>query len=113
MLLGIAVHSYEQNAVNLPGSLAWLACSMTRFHTEPAISGDISALTGGPGTSVLIAYSATRVISSLVLSLMTSGAAAGILLTGDPGSFASWITPAYSEWSVTPAQSSGVTIFTS
>ena len=55
MLLGIAVHSYEQNAVNLPGSFAWLACSMTRFHTEPAISGDISALTGGPGTSVLIA----------------------------------------------------------
>ncbi len=55
MLCGIAVHSYEQNAVNLPGSLAWLACSTTRFHTAPAISGDISALTGGPGTSVLIA----------------------------------------------------------
>ena len=89
MLLGIAVHSYEQNAVNLPGSFAWLACSMTRFHTEPAISGDISALTGGPGTRVWMAYNATRVISSLVLALRTNGAAAGILLTGEPGSFAS------------------------
>jgi hypothetical protein len=35
------------------------------------------------------------------------------LLTADPGSFARLTTPAYSEWSVTPAQSSGVSIFTS
>src|SRR5262245_19660752 len=83
------------------------------FHTFPAISGDISALTGGPGTSTLIAYSATRSISSFVLAFSTRGAACGILLTGDPGSLASCTTPAYSEWSVTPAQSSGVSILMS
>ena len=55
MLFGIEVHSYEQNAVNFPGWFAWLASSMFFFQTAPAISGDISALTGGPGTSVLIA----------------------------------------------------------
>ena len=73
MLFGIDVHSYEQNAVNLPGSLAWLANSMFRFQTVPAISGDISALTGGPGTSVWTAYSETRFISSVVLALRISG----------------------------------------
>src|SRR5215831_8380760 len=68
MLFGIEVHSYEQNAVNLPGLLACSASSTLRFQTEPAISGAISALTGGPPIRVLIAYRATRVISSLVLA---------------------------------------------
>ena len=49
MLFGIDVHSYEQNAVNLPGSLAWLASSTSRFHTVPAISGDIERLDRRPG----------------------------------------------------------------
>ena len=99
--------------MNFPGSLAWSASSTFRFQTAPAISGDISALTGGPGASVLMAYSATRSISSLVLAFRISGCAAGILLTAEPGSFARLTTPAYSEWSVTPAQSSGVSILTS
>ena len=110
---GIAVHSYEQNAVNLPGTLAWLASSTFFFQTLPEISGDLSAGTGGPDASTLIAYNATRTISSLVFAFSTSGSASGIFATGLPGSFASWTTPAYSEWSVTPAQSSGVSIFTS
>ncbi len=41
--------------MNLPGWFAWLARSMFFFQTAPAISGDISALIGGPGTNVLIA----------------------------------------------------------
>ena len=97
MLFGIAVHSYEQKAVNFPGWFAWLASSMFFFQTEPAISGDMSALTGGPGTSVLMAYSATLSISSFVLAFRMRGCAWGILLTGDLGSFASFMTPAYSE----------------
>src|SRR5262249_16776850 len=36
----------------------------------------------------------------------------GSLLIGELGSFASRVTPTYSEWSVTPAKSSGVSIFT-
>src|SRR5262245_57078053 len=64
MLLGIEVHSYEQNAVNFPGSFAWLARSTFRFQTVPATSGAIRALTGGPDARTLIAYRATLVISS-------------------------------------------------
>ena len=79
MLFGIEVHSYEQNAVNFPGSFAWSASSTFRFQTVPAISGDISALTGGPATSVLMAYSATRSISSFVLAFRISGCACGDL----------------------------------
>src|SRR6266496_3483069 len=88
MLFGIDVHSYEQNAVNFPGSFAWSASSTLRFQTVPAISGDMSVLTGGPETRTLIAYSATRSISSFVRAFRNSGAAAGILLTAEPGSFA-------------------------
>ena len=56
-----------------------------------------------------------RCISSAggLSGLMISGCAAGSLLTGDLGSFANLITPTYSEWSVTPAQSSGVSILIS
>ena len=54
-----------------------------------------------------------RCLSSGVSAFMMSGCAAGSLLTGDLGSLANLITPTYSEWSVTPAQSSGVTILTS
>src|SRR5262250_1319186 len=75
MLLGIDVHSYEQNAVNFPGKLASLAISTTRFHTAPVISGLSSAGTGGPEARTLMAYSATRVISSFVLALRISGCA--------------------------------------
>ncbi len=55
MLFGIEVHSYEQNAVNFPGSFACSASATFRFQTVPAISGCMSALTGGPATRVLIA----------------------------------------------------------
>src|SRR5215468_4946332 len=113
MLFGIEVHSYEQKAVNFPGSFAWSASATLRFQTVPAISGAMSALTGGPAIRVLMAYRATLVISSFVLALRIRGCAAGSLLTAEPGSFARLTTPAYSEWSVTPAQSSGVSIFTS
>ncbi len=46
-------------------------------------------------------------------SCTTSFEATGSLLIGELGSLASRTTPAYSEWSVTPIQSSGVVIFTS
>lgn len=42
---------------------------------------------------------------------MINGCAAGSLLIAELGSFASRVTPTYSEWSVTPAQSSGVSDF--
>ncbi len=99
--------------MNFPGSFAWSASATFRFQTVPAISGAMSALTGGPLARVLMAYRATRSISSFVLAFRISGCASGILLTAEPGSFARLTTPAYSEWSVTPAQSSGVSIFTS
>ena len=83
--------------MNFPGWFAWLASSMFFFQTEPAIYGDMSVLTGGPGTSVLMAYNATLSISSFVLAFKMRGAAWGILLTGDFGSLASCMTPAYSE----------------
>ena len=41
--------------MNFPGSFALSASSTFCFQTVPAISGDISALTGGPATSMLIA----------------------------------------------------------
>src|SRR5215470_17328263 len=69
LLLGIDVHSYEQNAVNLPGSFAWFASSTFFFHTAPVISEDISDLIGAPGSMTLMAYRATRVISSSVFAL--------------------------------------------
>src|SRR5262245_34766366 len=43
---GVDVHSYEQNAVNLPGWLAASAASLLSFQTVPAISGDTSSLIG-------------------------------------------------------------------
>jgi hypothetical protein len=49
----------------------------------------------------------------LVLAFRIRGWASGSLLTEEPGSLARLTTPAYSEWSVTPAQSSGVSILTS
>ncbi len=115
MLLGIAVHSYEQNAVNFPGWFALSASAMFSFQTVLATSGDISALTGGPPIRTLTPYSKMRCTSSAagLSGLIFSGCAAESLLIGDAGSLASFITPTYSEWSVTPAQSSGVSILTS
>lgn len=46
-------------------------------------------------------------------SLTLSCEAIGSLLIDEVGSLESRTTPAYSEWSVTPIQSSGVVIFTS
>ena len=74
----------------------------------PATSGDINAFTGGPPISTLTPYTKIRSTSAGVSALMINGCAAGSLLIGEVGSFASLITPTYSEWSVTPAQSSGV-----
>src|SRR6185369_8303734 len=48
MLFGIDVHSYEQKALNFPGSFALSARSTFCFQIVPATSGDISAFTGGP-----------------------------------------------------------------
>src|SRR5262245_18994117 len=39
LLFGVEVHSYEQNAVNLPGSFAASAIATLSFHTVPATSG--------------------------------------------------------------------------
>ena len=49
----------------------------------------------------------------LLGSLRISGCASGSLLSADPGVFASFVTPTYSEWSVTPMKSSGVSILMS
>ena len=49
--------------MNLPGSLALSASAMFCFQTVPAISGDISALTGGPPISTLTPYRKIRCIS--------------------------------------------------
>ena len=46
-LLGAEVHSYEQNAVNLPGWLFSSASFTFSFQIEPATSGLMKALTGG------------------------------------------------------------------
>lgn len=97
MLFGIEVHSYEQKAVNSPGWFAASASATFRFQTVPAISGAISALTGGPLARVLMAYRATRSISSFVRAFRISCCASGIVLTAEPGSFARFTTPAYSE----------------
>ena len=64
MLLGIAVHSYEQKAVNFPGWFAFSASATFSFQTVPATSGDISALTGGPPIRTRTPYSKMRCTSS-------------------------------------------------
>ena len=46
-LSGIDVHSYEQNAVNLPGWLFASAILTFSFQIVPAISGVMNALIGG------------------------------------------------------------------
>ncbi len=99
--------------MNLPGWFALSASSTFCFQTVPATSGDMSALTGGPPIRTLTPYTKIRCISAGVSAFMIRGCAAGSLLIGELGSFASLITPTYSEWSVTPAQSSGVSILTS
>ena len=101
--------------MNFPGWFAFSASATFSFQTVPATSGDISALTGGPPIRTRTPYSKMRCTSSAagLSGLILNGCAAGSLLIGDVGSFASLITPTYSEWSVTPAQSSGVSIFTS
>ena len=97
----------------MPGSFAWSARATFCFQAVPATSGDMSDFTGGPPMRTLTPYTKIRSISAGVSAFMISGCAAGSLLIGELGSFASLITPTYSEWSVTPAQSSGVSILIS
>ncbi len=78
---GIDVHSYEQNAVNLPGLFCSSAIWTFSFHTVAVIFGSISAFTGAPELS-LSRYEKTRFCSSwLVGSFMIIGCAAGSVLT--------------------------------
>src|SRR5262245_24941608 len=113
MLFGIEVHSYEQNAVNFPGSFAFCASAMFSFHTVAATSGDINDLTGSLPIMLFNTYKKTLLRASTESFSRISGFAAGSLLIGELGSFAIFVTPTYSEWSVTPAQSSGVSILMS
>jgi len=53
--------------VNLPGWLAFSASSTFCFQTVPAISGDMSAFTGGPPIRTLTPYTKIRSISAWVL----------------------------------------------
>ncbi len=51
-----------------------------------------------------------RLLGLLLGSFMIIGCASGILLTKLPGVLACLVTPTYSEWSVTPMKSIGVSI---
>ena len=80
-LSGIDVHSYEQNAVNLPGLFCSSAILTFSFHTVDVIFGSMNAFTGAPAPS-LSRYEKTRFCSSeLVGSFMIIGCASGSLLT--------------------------------
>src|ERR1035438_5655118 len=104
------VHSYEQNAVNLPGWLFASAMLTFFFQMEPATAGLMNAFTGAP------LFRPTRYVKARWISagsfgfFRMRGCASGILLTADPGVFASAVIPTYSEWSVTPMKSIGVSI---
>src|SRR5208282_2373477 len=107
------VYSYEQNAVNLPGWLFSLAIFMLSCQIEPATSGLMNALIGGR----LVRESRYRKTfcssAELLGSLRIKGCASGSLLIAEPGVFACLVTPTYSEWSVTPMKSIGVSILMS
>ena len=78
---GIDVHSYEQNAVNLPGLFCSSAILTFSFHTVAVIFGSMSAFTGAPALS-LSRYEKTRFCSSLLFgSFMIMGCASGSVLT--------------------------------
>ena len=78
---GIDVHSYEQNAVNLPGLFCSSAIWTFSFHTVAVIFGSMNAFTGAPASS-LSRYEKTRFCSSLLVgSFMIIGCASGSLLT--------------------------------
>ena len=107
------VHSYEQNAVNLPGWLAASAIWLFSLQMGPVISGVMSAATGGRDMSVTSDTKARCCCSLLVGSVMMRPCVSGSLLTGELGVFAILVMPTYSEWSVTPIKSSGVSILMS
>jgi hypothetical protein len=79
-LPGIDVHSYEQNAVNLPGLFCSLAIWTLSFHTVAVIFGSMNAFTGAPEPS-LSRYEKIRFCSSWLVSFMIIGCAAGSVLT--------------------------------
>src|SRR5262245_37866545 len=112
-LSGIDVHSYEQNAVNLPGLLLASATLTLSFQIVPAICGLMKALTGGWLVSESRYRKTLFCSASLLGSCRIMGCASGILLIAEPGVLASFVTPTYSEWSVTPMKSIGVSILMS
>src|SRR5271167_373972 len=104
------VYSYEQNAVNLPGWLFSSAILTFSFQIVPATAGLMNALIGGLLVRETRYMKTCRTSCGLFGSFTISPCASGILLTADPGVLASLVMPTYSEWSVTPIQSSGVSI---
>ncbi len=99
--------------MNLPGWLFSSAIFTFSFQIVPATSGVMKALMGG----LLVSerrYRKTFCCSSELLgSFMIKGCDSGSLATYEPGVFASLVTPTYSEWSVTPMKSIGVSILMS
>ena len=112
-IVGLEVYSYEQKAVNLPGWLFSSAIFTFSFQMVPATCGLMRALIGG----LLVSESRYRKTfccsAALFGSFMIRGCASGILLIAEPGVLASLVTPTYSEWSVTPMKSIGVSILMS
>src|SRR5439155_25200779 len=104
------VYSYEQKAVNLPGWLFSSAILTFSFQIVPATSGVMKALTGGALARLRRYRKAAWTCAGLFWSWIIRPCASGILLTADPGVLASLVTPTYSEWSVTPMKSIGVSI---
>src|SRR3974377_2452508 len=107
------VHSYEQKAVNLPGWLFSSAALLFSLQTVLATFSLISSLFGGPLMSLSTARKTPCTSAGLLGSLKINGWAAGSLLVYEPGVFACFVTPTYSEWSVTPMKSNGVSMWMS
>ena len=82
--------------MNLPGSLALSASPTFCSQTVSAISGLMSAATGGPPTSFVSVKEHSLNLFGAV-GLHDQVCAAGSLLIGEPGSLANFITPTYSE----------------
>src|SRR5262245_35320845 len=94
-LFGIDVHSYEQNAVNLPGLLYLSAIALFCCQTVPATFGSVNSLIGSCLAMEPARNWKTFCTSSGVFAL--SFAAIGSLLIGELGSFTRLSMPAYSE----------------
>ena len=86
---------------------------MFSFQIGPVTSGFMSSLMGGCENKLTIVRKARCCCSLLLGSVMIRPWTWGSLLANEPGVFAILLMPIYSEWSVTPIKSSGVSILMS